>query len=1021
MALLLSLPTASHTHSVRASWAARYLLVAFALLTLVEPLRADLADDYLTGLRQRGWHDVALEYLEAADQDPLATPAFRKKLDFERATTQANLARQAAGEKQRQTLLAKATAGFEKFAQEQTDSPLQLQALANAGNLLTEQALYLTNKMDKLPAAARGQRKQLQDTARDLLSQAKQPLQKMLELCNSKLKSAPKAAAVQKNPRIQGSRQQLQAKQAEAKFLIAKLDFEKSRTYAADSKAQQQTLKAAAEAFAKLYEDYEEKLVGFYGRLYQGRSFQLAGDYEKALECYWDIVDQPPIANQDFRRLVARSFRYRAECHLAANDYEKVIKECSEWLDESRGPELSEPDWLAVSYRLASAYDIKANSAAGGDAQRLRTESRKLYREIAKNPGEFQRDARARLATSGSGNSKPVIAKTFDEAFEAGKDAFEQMNSAKLAARLAQENNPSSVESLNEQAVSHQAAALQLFQQATELADEETDVEQLFSARFYLCWLHWDEGRLEDAAVIGEFLARRYPENKNAPTAAKFALAAYERLYNDAKEANESTDFEAAQLSEIARLLVMRWPESPEAETALNLQINVALRDDRLADAEKLLEQLAPANRATAELRLGGAIWNRYLQAGDDPVAISLKQKAGELLSSGYRALKAAGQASAAEATGVLYFAQLLLASDQAGQAVEVLENPAVGPLSLVANKAPAAARPAFVQEAYKVALRAYVSVQPPQRDNAQKMMAALESAIGKKGSAQQKLISTYVSLGLQLQKQISSLTAAGKDEQATGVAAAFEDLLARVTERAGGANDWKIQNWIAQTNLQLGQGLQGKDADRYFQQAEQAYQTLLTKANEDPKFAPSPLSVLATRKRLADCLQAQQKYPQAYQHYTSILREKPNMLELQLAAATALQEWGVGQKDSGKLEESIRGAMPQANKKNLIWGWLRLAAIADQAKRKAQKKARSDPKQAKKVATYTNLFFEANYHVAQSRFSAAKLAQGAERQKQLRAARQILQSMKRLYPDLGGPKWQGLYLQLLKEMEQEK
>ena len=300
-------------------------------------------------------------------------------------------------------------------------------------------------------------------------------------------------------------------------------------------------------------------------------------------------------------------------------------------------------------------------------------------------------------------------------------------------------------------------------------------------------------------------------------------------------------------------------------------------------------------------------------------------------------------------------------------------------------------------------------------------MMTALESVIGNQGNAEQKLINIYVSLGLQLQQQISALTADGQADKARGVAAAFEDLLARVTERAGSADDWKVQNWIAHTNLQLGLGLRGKDAARYFQEAEAAYQALLAKADQDPKFAPSPMAVLGTKKRLADCLQAQAKYPEAFQHYASILRDKPNLLELQQAAATALQQWGTEQDNAERLEASIRGTMPQGNNKNLVWGWLRLASIVDQAKRKAEKSTASMPGQPRKVATYENLFFEARYHAAEARFAAAKLATGDHRKQQLGTARQSLESMKRLYPDLGGPRWQGAYLKLLEQMEQEQ
>ena len=1006
-----------------------FLLIAmWSFAAIATSSHADLADDYLAALRERGWHDTALESLAAAAEDPLATPAFLEKLGYERATTQVALAKQAAGEKKRQAMLAEAAASFERFATDQPNSPLLLQALATAGNLFADLAVRPNNQAEKLPKAARKQREALHTTARDFLSQAKKPLQTLFTQCEAKIKSLPKAAQRQKNRGTHISRQQLEGKLAEARFLLAKIDFEKARTYAADSKNRQKSLESATAAFAKLYEDYEDKLVGFYGRLYQGRSYQATGDLEEALKCYRDIVDQPPIPNQDFRRLVARATRYRAECHLASDDLEKAIKECRECLDQSRGAELSEPDWLAVTYQLATAYESQAAFASGKQASRSRSEARKLYRQIAKHPGEFQRQAKARMASGRATGEKPLVVKNFDEAFRAGKDALEEMNSSKLAARLAKENNPAAVTSLSEQAEANQTAAKQYFLQASQLANDTTDPEQLVAARYYLCWLYWEEGRLREAAEIGQELATQHSENRYAPGAAKLALAAYERLYNTAKQAGKPTEVEARHLTEMAELLATRWPESSEAEAGLNLLINLALRDNRLAEAEEMLERLPQASRAAAELRLGGAIWNRYLRisakilAGPDDSTLALKEKAGQLLARGFESLTAKPQATAtAGATGVLYYAQFLLADGEAEKAIAALEHSSVGPLSLIENNSPATRRAAFMQETYKVALRAYVSVEPPQRDQAQAMMTALESAIGTGGNAQQKLIGIYVSLGVQLQQQISTLTADGQTDKARAVAQSFEDLLARITERAGAADDWKIQSWIAQTNLQLGQGLSGKDAARYYKQAEEAYRSLLDKAAKDPKFAPNPRLVLATKKRLADCLQSQGDYAEAFKQYSSLLQAKPNMLELQLAAATALQQWGTEEKDAKRLEESIRGAMPQANKKNLVWGWLRLAAIADQAKRKAEKRAAGKPDTTGKVAKYQNLFFEARYHAAQARFATAQLATGAARKKQLGTARQSVATMKRLYPDLGGPQWQGAYLQLLKKMEQEQ
>jgi len=999
------------------------LVISLLVMSLMAtaPVHADLADDFLKELRQRGWHDSALEYLETASQDPLASPTFLKKIAYERASTQATLARQTASKKERQTLFAAATENFLKFAKQKTFSPQQLQALATAGNLLAEQALQATSQAEQLPKAARRQREQLLSTARDFLDQAKTPLNTLQEVCIAKLKTLPKAAARQRSPQATALQRQLLAKQAEARFLLAKIDFETSRTQAPQSSAQQQTLKTAAAAFSQLYEDYDEKVIGFYGRLYEGRCYQAGGDYPQALKCYWDLVDQPPIANQDFRRLVARAYRYRAECHFTSSDIEKIIAECGVWLAESTATERTQPAWLAVAYQLASAYERQVATLDGNAAGRARSEARKLFREIAKVPGEFQTAARAKRS-AGAAVGKPLVTDTFDAATRAGKDALEQMNSAKLAVRLAEENNPSATQLLAQQVTDYQTAALEYFRQAIRLADQQTDSEQLAAAQYQFCWLLWEAARFSEAAVVGEFVAQRYPESKYAPTAAKFALAAYERLYHAARQADASaTDFESQQLAAAAEILALRWPESPAAAAGLNLLINLALRDNRLAEAQQLLERVPPTSRTAAELRLGGTLWTRYQQtksASTETESQALLQKANQRLAGGYQTLQTKSQVSAAEATGVLYYAQLLLARGEARQAIEVIEHPQVGPLSFASQQA---ANKRFEQEAYKVALRAYVSVAPPERKKSQQMMTSLESTVAGQANAEQQLINTYVSLGLQLQQQINALSTAGQTDQARAVAEAFEDLLARVTQRAGSANNWKVQNWIAHTNLQLAQGLRGADAARYYGQASEAYQNLLRQAKKEPKFAPSPTAILSAQKKLADCQLFQKNFTDAYQNYTSILRDKPKLLELQQAAAITLLKWGVEEQDVQNIEASIRGALPQANKKNLVWGWLRLASIADQAQRKMKQKASDSPAQARQVEKFQNLFFEARLHAIEARFAAAKLAQGAQRQKQLRTAKQSLLSMQQLYPDLGGPRWQAAYQQLLKQMEQEQ
>ncbi len=303
------------------------------------------------------------------------------------------------------------------------------------------------------------------------------------------------------------------------------------------------------------------------------------------------------------------------------------------------------------------------------------------------------------------------------------------------------------------------------------------------------------------------------------------------------------------------------------------------------------------------------------------------------------------------------------------------------------------------------------------QRDKAEQMMTSLEQfvATGDGNASENELTQIYLSLGVQLQRQMKELDVAGQHEKAAQLAAAFGDLLDRVAERPD-ADSWRIRTWLAQTNLQIGQALGGEEAKVYVDRAKESYETILAAAASDASYAPDAAALLAVRMRLGECFAAAGQYDKAVEQYGAILRERPTMLDVQQAAATALQEWGVAKKDQAALDRSIRGDLPQQNGENLIWGWLRLARMADAAKRQTSA-GFSDPKRAQR---FEDLFFEARFNVAKSRHLAGMISAPAEKRKQLEDARSNLDQMQRLYPELGGPKWKAAFDDLRKQIDSE-
>lgn len=997
-----------HNHQI-AAWAGRFLLALVGCGVFAPWVAAELAEQYLAGLRERGWHDVALEYLDRAPHDPIATEEFLERVDYQRGTTLTALAEEAVSPSRRDALLEQAIAAYRAYISAHPESLLALDARSQMANLLAERGLRVLGQLESVPqtADAAGQQQQ----ARQYFEAASEVLEELLDKSEAMVDALPNAVVLQTNPGSYPSRQELESKHAEARFFLAKVAFEKAKTFESNSPQQKNTLQQAASMFEKIRDDYSAQILGYYAALYAGRAYQEMESWEKALDLYQTIVNQPINVSQ-FRKLIARAYRRRSEILFVQQEHATAIEELESWLEESRIDEREQAEWLADAFQLARHYQAQAELTINGDSGEMRKQAETLLRQVARHSGEFQRQARLQLANHTTDGLAEVEADSFEEAFTAGREAVETMNSSKLAARLAKENNPPAVDRLTEQTEQHRQRAIQNLRLALKWGDPGEEAEQLNECRYLLCWLCWEGKNYPAAAVLGKYLARNFPDSKYAPTAAKIALAAYEQLLVEVPA--EEKAFVNTELAGIAESIVSHWPESPEATTAVNLLMKIALQQDQVDEARGLLSRLPADNRARAELSLGTSLWSRYLElssteaTGTNGSPGQLKAQAAEFLHSGYERIRTQDEVTPQEATGVLYLVQVLLEEGAHKQARQVLEDPQVGPLTLVENSAPAASRPEFIQEAYKAGLRTYASLEPPQLDQAAELMQRLEEFVESEGNRTELLSGIYLTLCLQQKQQIDSLLAEGETAKAKAVAVAVDRLLEKVVSQPANQN-WKIHNWIAQTYLDMGEAFSGKDSEIYLTKANEQFHELLHRAEQDPAYAPTPTAILGVRKRLADVMRVRGEFKEAFEQYANILAEKPNVLDLQIAAATVLQEWGMAEEIPEKLNLAIRGALPQQNAKNRVWGWLHIAKLADHARQRAS---------GELATKYEEYFFQARYNAALARFATAKMTSGDARADRLRTARSSVTSLQRLYPDMGGSQWQQKFSALLSSIE---
>jgi tetratricopeptide (TPR) repeat protein len=885
-------------------------------------------------------------------------------------------------------------------------------------------------------AAYDAQRKTIGRDARIMFAEARDTFGRAEAIYSTELEKLPPTTSAEARSDTGSKRQEYRSRVAQVRFLTAQTRFEEARSYPPAADEFRKLNETAAQDLSTIYDEFARTmLVGLYARLYEGRCYQAIGKLQEALGCFEEIIGKDNVL-PPFRKLIASAIHRKAEVLVAQQKFDAAIEACRICVKDAHKDEVAQPEWVGVRFQLAEALLKKGERmpAESAEHRKLVAEARDTYRTVAKTPGEYQLAARTAAATagndkkSGEKDKDKEEPKNFQAAYELGKDALASYNSAKMAIPSAEKNNPDAVPELQAQMSQGKEDARRLFRQAITLVEADTDPKQLNEVRYFLCWLYWESGDYYRAAVLGEFIVQRYPTHPAAGSAAKIAMASFERLYNAATNGNskrDNGDFEGRHMAQMAELIAKRWPGTEDADSAFAVLVSYAIRSGRIEQAEKLVSEASTQAKPRLELQLGNAMWARYLemsQAGqtappDEATLEKLKSPAVKYLRDGFVALKKEATAGDLGATTGLYLAQALLSDGKYAEAIEVLEDEKAGPLKLIASENPTAKKPQYSVEAYKAALRAYVSVSPPQEDKAVDTMQLLEKVV-KAGDdtakSAEQLNRIYIGMGVALQKQIEDLKAAGKEEEAKRVGTAFARFIDRISAQQGTAN-WATRVWLAQTYYAMASEHKpdekegapkplGAVARAYFSKSRDVYQKLIKEAANDPKFPPSDAAVLAAKMQLGECYRALGQFDKALDSFSEILKEKEASLAVQRAAATTYEERGKHE-DAKWFENAIHGGnKAKPDGQNLIWGWVKISTVAAKA-------ARADK-------TFRDAFFEARLNIARCRYEAAMKKEGNARRDDLSNAKQGIQSLARIYPDFGGERWKPQFDGLLKDIQ---
>jgi hypothetical protein len=1026
-------------------------LLAASLLTPLAVTAHEPVQAFLDALRERGYYDVALDYLSTAEKDPAVPAAFKETILYEKGSTLVQGARLQRDSALREKELDDAQKVLNEFIKAKPQHMLAIAARGQIANITMERARNRVEKSQKLTAA---EKQPLLKQARDLYDQSSKTFTSLVDELRTKLKAYPATLDEKTDAKKIEERNHYREEFLQAQLLAAHTREDMADTMAKGSKEWTDTLTEAAKAYEKLYTDYRTRIAGLRARMFQARCLQKLGKHKEASTFFNELLANPDTPDA-FHRLKLQVMPLAVDSWMEQKQYANVVDRPAKMIDAARPSEERSDEMLGMRLAVAKASkayadQLKAKNSKDPEIRKTLTSGRKYVTYLTRFPNEYQDQARKLLSeftgVEVESTNRPDP-KTFAEAKDRAKEAIDAMQTANLLvktlpaqiASVKGTDKPSQDQKADWQkqladarqdATRDQSEAMRFCRLALKLAGSETDTNDVNLIRSLLCYLLYSDKQFYDAIAVGDFLAHRYPDSSNARQCAKIVLASYVDLYSDSS--SDDHDFEADHIVSVADFIVKKWPDQPEAAEALNTLIQFMIRAKKLDQAQHYLDQIPKESeqRGSAELKMGQALWASYLESskqirdwesGAQPVPEGadlatqktqleeLKSKARKTLEDGIERMRKKGDVTRVLATAVLYLAQIYVDTGEAKKAAALLEDPTIGTLTLAEKNDPAAQDDVVAEETYRTVLRAYISSlgqtgvdAKATIDKARRIMDALKKRMLQHPQGQQRLVATYFGLAQDLKRQMEIADPAAKKTLSEG----FETFLKEV---AADATELNVLNWVGDTYLAMGESFGTnfktltKQAVGYFTKAAETYQKILDKGKSDANFLP-PQMATAIRIKLAKAKKYAGDYKGAADLLESILNASPMVLPAQIEAARLYQDWGgTGKGQERHYIDAIVGARPD-DKKNgrmTFWGWGEIARMTA-----------NNPQ-------FKDQFYDARYNLAVCRYQYALMQTDEAKRKQLmQAAQNDVSLTAKLFPELGGDEKRKQYDTLLKNIQ---
>ncbi|RUL88883.1 tetratricopeptide repeat protein [Tautonia sociabilis] len=880
---------------------------------------------FLEGLRDRGYFDLADDYLDRLRDDPQLPEGIAPLLAFERGRGKIEESQVAQDLERRDLLLDQARSAFDAFLREYPTHELAPEAKVQLAQVLYQRGQTAALKADE--AERPEERDTLLAAARAAFAQAKASFDQALIDLRNAYEAFP-AGFIEESDPTHALREEAQRRLIDATLKRALIDYDEAQTYPEGSEERGKLLDSAATAFKNIYDSYRTWMAGFAARMWQGKSLEENGEIGSAMGIYNELLGHDDPRLTQLQRQVAF---FKVIAHRKREEYPLAERLAREWLALSRG-DTGSYERLGVQLELAKNIDAMLEAEYGPAV----SNKENLVKDLVQQLSEVVRYASPYKAEAVDLLRKYRPGSTIDPRSLAGLSFDQAMERAREEMGLRSWEN-----------------AIVLFQAALSKANPSRDPSRANEARYLLAFCLYSTRRYHEAAVLADFLARRYPEWDSSLGAAELGMGALAMAYESVGGPGQAEDL--ARLRSLAHYTIATWPDAAQADVARILLGDVALGQGRYAEAAEAFESVkTPAHALEARGKAAAAHWRRSLllrkEAGEGPVPPEARAEADralELLRSAYdeRVESRVPPTDPERLRNAGDLAEILLAESRPEDALAVLDPHVEAMATATLNSV---TRP-LSSRLLRLRLQAHIT--QGQTEEALADMNALESV-----ETDEPLTQLFFGLGRVLEAEMEAQRQAGDIARLNASRDAFQKFLDALIESRSGQSYASLQ-WAGEQMLALERP--GR--------AVEIFRRVLEEFPENP-------GLLRTRLKLSAAYRQDHKFKEAWSIAAKLVAEHPRGLDFLIEQCQILEDWA--EVEPGYWNVAIRH-------------WQDLA--------KKLEGTRPRPPE----------YYECWYHVA-----LCQLGKGSSD-----AARRTLKSVMALSETLGSPEIKQKYEQLLRQV----